>query len=38
MKRFFFILMGAVFAALMTLILFVDSLPTVFSSVMAFPF
>ena len=30
--------MGAVFAALMALELLVDGLPTVFSSVMAFPF
>ncbi len=32
------ILMGAVFAALMALLLFVDGLPGVFSSLMAFPF
>ena len=37
-RRSFIILMGAVFAALMALVLFVDGLPTVFSSVMAFPF
>ena len=37
-RKSFIILMGAVFAALMALVLFVDGLPTVFSSVMAFPF
>ena len=37
-RKSFMILMGAVFAALMALVLFVDGLPTVFSSVMAFPF
>ena len=37
-RRSFMILMGAVFAALMALELLVDGLPTVFSSVMAFPF
>ena len=37
-RKSFMILMGAVFAALMALVLFVDGLPTIFSSVMAFPF
>ena len=37
-RKSFIILVGAVFAALMALVLFVDGLPTVFSSVMAFPF
>ena len=37
-RKSFIIFMGAVFAALMALVLFVDGLPTVFSSVMAFPF
>ena len=37
-RKTFMILMGAVFAALMALELLVDGLPTVFSSVMAFPF
>lgn len=37
-RKSFIVLMGAVFVALMALILFVDGLPTVFSSVMAFPF
>lgn len=37
-RKNFMILMGAVFAALMALELLVDGLPTVFSSVMAFPF
>ena len=37
-RKSFIILMGAVFATLMALVLFVDGLPTFFSSVMAFPF
>lgn len=37
-RKSFIIFMGAVFAALVALVLFVDGLPTVFSSVMAFPF
>lgn len=37
-RKSFIVLMGAVFVALMALVLFVDGLPTVFSSVMAFPF
>ena len=37
-RKPFIILMGAVFTALMALVLFVDGLPAVFSSVMAFPF
>lgn len=37
-RKSFIILMGAVFAALMALVLFVDGLPTVSSSVMAFLF
>ena len=37
-RKTFIILMGAVFVALTALVLFVDSLPTVFSAVMAFPF
>jgi len=37
-RKSFIILMGVVFAALMALMLFVDGLPTLFSSVMAFPF
>ncbi len=37
-RKSFIILMGAVFAVFMALVLFVDGLPAVFSSVMAFPF
>ena len=37
-RKSFIILMVAVFASLMALVLFVDGLPTVFSTVMAFPF
>lgn len=37
-RKSFIILMVAVFASLMAIVLFVDGLPTVFSSVMAFPF
>ena len=37
-RKTFLILMGVVFMALMALVLFVDSLPAFFSSVLAFPF